>query len=159
MSLNPSFLCSLLPHPLDRPLLLPSPTDIPSLGSNSGKTFSTSVGTSAANSPLRPSSLTSLYQLFSFSALIPFLSWPFSSPFSFSLPRDNVSLCSYFFLYSRTANPLQSQQQQLFSYLLFKLLLTSQDILTIALHGPVSLSLLLPGNLLLLPHLLDPFLL
>lgn len=48
-----------------------------------------------------------------------------------------------------------NQKGRLLSYLMLKFLLALQDILTVALDGPASVSLLLPGSLLLLPHLLN----
>jgi len=50
------------------------------------------------------------------------------------------------------AHTSPTEEQRLLSHLVLKLLLASQDILAVAFNGPTSVSLLLPGSLLLLPH-------
>ena len=70
---------------------------------------------------------------------------PFLFPFHRSMAKD---------AFERT-HTSPTQGQRLLSYLALKLLLASQDILTIAFNGPASVSLLLPGSLLLLPHVLN----
>lgn len=156
LSLGLPFLCSLLPHSPVIPLLVPSPTAIPCLGSSLGEEFAKDVWSWACYKtaplsplflPLSPNCFPSLYSSLSSTDRILSLSFPL-----FFLETRSHFITTY----SKTAihsNP--TKQQELLSYLVFKLLLAFQDILTIALNGPVSLSLLLPGNLLLLPHLLN----